>query len=280
MSGRSLLTRLAFAISFLVVPVCSALLAAETWVYPLDVTAGEEATFYIADRKLPGVWKLAEGKLTVAAQGEKTFRTPLNAVRCVAWSAETGLLAGDSATREVYHVADDGTLTPLTEGKVGIPTQLAIDGSTVYATDLETQRVWKFPAEGGAVEEVAVLPGPRGIAVDAEHRLWILSAQSPQLRRIEADGAETVIVEGPVFEFPHQVVMGADGTAYVSDGYAQCIWKIAPEAEPKKWVSGEPFDNPVGLTLRNDNLFVIDPRAGQLFRVAADGTVTPEEVTP
>ena len=86
--------------------------------YPLAVAAADDGTLYIADRYLPGVWKVTNGKTEVYFQGSKKFRTPLNAVRCVAIDKQGRLLAGDSATREVYRFDESAKPKPLTGGKM------------------------------------------------------------------------------------------------------------------------------------------------------------------
>ncbi|MCA9069389.1 MAG: hypothetical protein KDA84_10720, partial [Planctomycetaceae bacterium] len=70
--------------------------------YPLAVVGADKGPVYVADRKLPGIWKIADGKAEVYFQADKRFRTPLNAVRCLALDKQGVLLAGDSSTREVY----------------------------------------------------------------------------------------------------------------------------------------------------------------------------------
>ena len=53
-------------------------------VYPVSVVADAAGNVFVADRELPGVWKVADGALSLLFQGEKKFGTPLNAVRCLA----------------------------------------------------------------------------------------------------------------------------------------------------------------------------------------------------
>src|SRR5207302_11042917 len=70
--------------------------------YPISVAAGPDGAIYVADRQAPGVWKIADGKLEIYFQGSNKFRTPLNAVWCVAVDSKGRVLAGDSSTREIY----------------------------------------------------------------------------------------------------------------------------------------------------------------------------------
>src|SRR5436190_4070441 len=82
--------------------------------YPLAVAAGPDGAIYVADRNAHGVWKIAGGKLTPFWMGSNKFRTPLNAVRCVAVDAKGRVVAGDTATREIYRFNAEGQPEPLT----------------------------------------------------------------------------------------------------------------------------------------------------------------------
>lgn len=251
--------------------------APATWQYPLDAAVAADGTYYIADRKLPGIWKLKDGQNTVLYQGQKQYRTPLNAVRCVHIAADGTLYAGDSATREVYSVSPTGEVKGLTNGSIGIPTAIAVVDGTVYVTDLELQRIWKFPAAGLPITqqptEFAVIGGCRGLFVDDKGFIWVLSSLKPQLRKFTGDGKFETVVDDLVFEFPHQVCVTKDGTAYVTDGYAKSIWKIAPGGKPEKWVSGNPFQNPIGIRQQGADFIVCDSRANALFKVTPEGQV-------
>ena len=161
-------------------------------IYPLDVSVTADAkTLYVVDRKLPGLWKAgADGKLEVFFQASKKFRTPLNAVRCIAADGKGGLLVGDSGTREVYRFSADGKSTPLTKGGIGIAMGIAVNAKgTIFVSDLELQRIWTVPATGGDPKEFAVLPAPRGMTFDKKGQLWVVSGgPRNQLVKIAADG--------------------------------------------------------------------------------------------
>lgn len=243
-------------------------------VYPLAVVAAPDRTVYVADLRLPGVWKFADGKLSIYFQASKKFRTPLNAVRCLAVDPQGRLLAGDSATRDIYRFDDQAQPVPLTQGGVGIPMSLAVksDG-TIYAGDQEIHRIVKIPAGGGEPAIVAEVNSPRGLFCDAEDRLWVSSHGRNAVLRIAADGQPPeAIVSGRPFQFAHHLVIHPQGKVYVADGYAKTIWSVDPaEGKPVALVSGEPFKNPVGLTLYGDDLLVADPHAKTVFRLTVDG---------
>jgi hypothetical protein len=262
--------------------VVGAATAAEELSYPVSIAADKSGAIYLADRNLPGVWCLVGDRLSLYYQGSKKSRAPLSAVRCVAFDHEGKLLAGDSSTRDVYRFDEDDTPQPLTAqgralGQVRIPMDIVVDAEgDLLVSDLGTQRIVKIPREGGPPKEFASVPAPRGLFFDSKERLWVISGR--ELVRLSAAGErETIVAEG-VFQFPHSVVVGEDGAAYVCDGYARTIWRIIPPQEPEKWVSGEPFDDPVGMDLQQGKLLVVDPRARAVFEIDADGRLTRREL--
>jgi sugar lactone lactonase YvrE len=250
---------------------------AEDFKYPLSAAVAADGTVYVADRDLPGIWKITDGKKEIFFQASKKFRTPLNAVRCVALDKKGRLLAGDSATREVYRFDKSGKPTPLTNAGIGIPMSIAVDSDgNLLVADLEVHRIWKVPAEGGKPVEFAAVPAPRGLAIDKENRVWVVSQGKNHLLRLSADGKQVeTIVKGRAFRFPHNVVLDKENRAYISDGYAKSVWKVGPDGKAVKWITGEPFVNPVGLAWQGENLLIVDPRANNIFVANQEGTVRP-----
>jgi glucose/arabinose dehydrogenase len=245
--------------------------------HPLAVAAQPDGTLLVADRLLPGIWKMRPGEPPqVFVAGSKEFRAPLNAIRSVVVAGDGGIYAADSATRDIYHVAPDGRLTPLTQGRIGIPVDIAPhpDGH-LFVSDLEAQRIWRVPASGGEPTEVTQLSAPRGLFVDDTGRLWAIAASGASpLVRIDADGAIEEIVRTRAFEFPHDVVVDAEGIAYVSDNYARAIWRVAPDGGVSQWIVGAPLEAPVGLARYGEQLLITDPRAVSLFSASSQGTLT------
>lgn len=252
--------------------------AATEFSYPLAVTAQADGVVYVADRNLPGIWKIENGQKSVYFQGSKKFRTPLNAVRCLAIDHQGKLLAGDSSTREVFRFDDAGQPQPLTKGWIGIPMAIAVaaDG-TIYTADLELHRIWKMPAEGSEMPtEFAVINSPRGLTIDAEGNLWVLSTSSKdgQIQKVTPDGKIEPLIKDHPFNLPHNIVRMEDGSMYVTDNYEHAVWKVSPEGKPEKFVSGPPMDRPVGLCRSGANLLIADPHIRTIFALAPDKTLT------
>ncbi|MCA9016834.1 MAG: NHL repeat-containing protein [Planctomycetaceae bacterium] len=244
--------------------------------YPLSVATTDKGSVYVADRKLPGIWSVENGKANSYFTGSKVFRTPLNAVRCVAVDPQGRVLAGDSSTREVYRFEKAGDKpTPLTNGGIGIPMDVVVTkNGDLLVSDLELHRIWKVPAAGGKPTLYAEVSAPRGLALDQAENLWVVSGTADQLLKVTPDGKVTVVVKGRPFNFPHDVVVLEDGSAIVSDGYEKALWKVTPEGNTEKWVSGDPFKNPVGITLSGKNILVADPHAKTVFSVDLEKKVS------
>jgi len=258
--------------------------AADQMQYPLSVAATNEGVIYVADRSLPGVWKIADGKLELYFQASKKFRTPLNAVRCVAVDDQGRLYAGDSATREVYRFNAQHQPEPLTQGAIGIPMGIAFRGTEIIVCDLEPpHRVLAVPAEGGAPVQIARVRAPRGVAVDPQGRIWVVTHDTDrQVVRIGKDGSIESVVRGRPFEFPQSIVLDDQLNAYVADGYAHAVWKIDGQGQPTKLAAGKPLVHPDGVAWHAGKLLVVDPHARKedpaatgLFTLTLEGQLAP-----
>lgn len=243
--------------------------------YPVGAAVAEDGTVYVADRNFHGIWKFAGGKLEKFFEGSSKFRTPLNAVRCVAMDHQGKLLAGDSATREVYRFDDAGQPIPLTKGKIGVPTAIAVRKSgEILVADQELMFIWKVPAEGGEPVKLAEVAGIVGLCLDQDDQLWVTSRVKIQLRRVSPDGqVENVLSEGP-FPFPQNIALDENKTAYITDNYAKAVWKVTAGGVPEKWIEGDPLVGPVGITRASGKLYVTDPKAKAVFQIEPDGKVT------
>ncbi len=244
--------------------------------YPVQTAVSSDGRYYVVDQDLPGIWIVADGKPEIFFRASKKFRTPLNAVRCVGFDPAGKLLAGDAATYDLYRFPEKDKPEPVTGGKVRLPVDLGFDAKgNCYISDAEMQCLWKLPAGSKVPERLASIAGPRGLAVAEDGTVWILSLRENPLRKITPDGKETFVVRGRPFQFPNDVALGRDGTAYVSDGYASAVWKVDAAGKVSKWASGKPLVRPLGLTWFQDRLVITDPHAKNLFLAAPDGSLTP-----
>jgi len=250
-----------------------------TMQYPIDVAVDSKGIIYVADRNLPGIWKIVAGKAEVYFQADKKFRTPLNAVRCLAVDAQDRLLAGCSTTTEVYRF-EDGKPNPLTGGKISVPMNLSVaqDGS-IWVCDLKMRLLISISPIDGSVTEVAEIQAPKAVAMLSEDAMLVLTGvENPILSVVQAQEGQQKpeiknYVSGRPFNFPADMVILQDKTIVVSDSYDKCLWKVSADGEASKWVTDDRFVNPVGLATANGTVFVADSRANAIFSVDSAGTV-------
>ena len=234
-------------------------------VYPLAV-AVEDAKIFTVDLDLPGVW-VTEDSTELYAPGTKFLRKPMNRPRCVIAHPEGGILVGDTATREIYWIKEaNAEPKPLTDGYLGVVMALALspDGKTVYAGDAERRATFKFPLEGGKPELVARV-NSRGLAFDADGKLWAVTPDADAVQRIDVESGDVEnIVTGRPFQYPNGLCWAGDH-GFVTDGYGKCIWKFTADGKTEKWHEGDPLVGPVGITINDESLFVADPKQKQVF---------------
>ncbi|WP_063870222.1 SMP-30/gluconolactonase/LRE family protein [Novipirellula maiorica] len=234
--------------------------------YPLNVVA-DEAELYVVDLDLPGVWKIGEGGRSLFVRGSNLLRHPMNRPRCIVMHPTTGILVGDSATREVYHIAEqEAEPKPLCNARVGIAMALAVspDQKTVYVGDAEKRSVLRFPIAGGD-PELVVRVNARGLAFDADGKLWAVTPDDEAIYRIDVDEKKSeAIVSGRPFQYPNGLVWAGDH-GFVTDGYGKTVWKFTADGKTEVWHAGDPLVGPVGISLGEKSLFVADPKQLQVY---------------
>ena len=233
--------------------------------YPLAV-AVEGADVFTVDLDLPGVW-ISDSTTQRFVTGSNRLRQPMNRPRCVAIHPGGGILVGDSATREIYHIAEKSSQPRgLTGGRVGIPMALAVslDGKTLYVGDAEKRATFKLPLDGGSVELVARV-NARGLSVDDDGNLWAVTPDDTAVVKIVVATGETEsVVVGRPFQYPNGLVWAGDH-GYVTDGYGKAIWKFTADGETELWHQGDPLIGPVGIAITAKSLLVADPKQSQVY---------------
>lgn len=240
--------------------------------YPIDVAVDSQGAIYVADRNLPGIWKIVDGTPAIYFQAEKKFRTPLNAVRCLAVDQQDRLYAGCSTTTEVYRF-DDGKPVPLSGGKVSVPMNMIVDGDQVVVCDLKMRMLDLLPVAGGDLKELAEIQGAKAVAKMGEQYMVLTGIENSLLAVDPDSGSQTPWVKGRPFNFPADVVAIDDQTLIVSDSYENCLWKVV-DGEASKWVEDERFSNPVGLCVRGEQVILVDSRANAIFSIDKEGVVS------
>jgi sugar lactone lactonase YvrE len=255
--------------------------------YPLAVATNAEGTAFVVDLDLPGLWKVTEGRIEPFVQASKSFRTPLNRPRCIAIDLEGNLLIGDTPMRNIYRLPSTApTSTEDLKGVpalaqradqtgIGMPLGLAVNkAGDIFVADAEVHWIWKIAAAGGEPTKFAEVKAPRGMCIDGEDRLYVVSGGPDPLVRVAADGKVETIFKGKIAGGnPCSVAVDKSGNAYVSDNYTKTIWKVGADGKPVAFAQGDPFVRPNGLAWLGDDLLVADPHAKSLFLVDPQGKI-------
>lgn len=252
--------------------------AATAPVYPLNLTVTAQDEWVVADRKLPGLWSLKAGeKPQVELQGPKRFRERFNAIRCVATLPSGQLVVGDTATRGVYLLEGDAEPLLLSGLDVGVPIDLAVNQQgEIFAADLESHRIYKMSKteDSWKCEELIAIAAPRGLFIDQDDTLWVITQGKKALHKMTAKGEWSVVVEEPVFQFPHDVAVLGE-TVYVTDGYGKCVWTMGRDGSDRQKLTHETLETPIGLAVAGEKLLLVDSRANQLYAVTKQDGITP-----
>ena len=244
--------------------------------YPLAVavansTGGDATqTLYVVDLDLPGVWRVDSSGRHVFVRGSNLLRQPLNRPRCVAIHPAGGILVGDSATREVYHISEaGGEPKPLTAGKIGIPMCLVVspDGKTLYVGDAEKRATLSLPVDGGK-PELVVRVNARGLAFDDQGKLWAATPDPVAVQRINvAEKTSEPVVTGRPYGYVNGLAWAGDSEGFVSDGYGRAIWKFNADGETERWYDGKPLVGPVAIAVTDEAVLVADPKTVQVYAI-------------
>jgi sugar lactone lactonase YvrE len=235
--------------------------------YPLSV-AVDAGKLFVVDLDLPGVWQVVDGKREVFVLGTKLLRKPMNRPRCIALHPAGGILVGDSATREVYHIAQkDVEPKPLCKARIGIAMAIAVspDKMSFYVGDAEKRAVFRLPIEGGE-PELIVRVNARGLAFDQDGALWAVTPDDAAVHRIDvAAKTNTPVITGRPYQYPNGLVWAGEH-GFVTDGYGKAIWKFTADGKTEAWFTGEPLVGPVGLAIDDQSIWVADPKKLQVYQ--------------
>jgi DNA-binding beta-propeller fold protein YncE len=197
------------------------------------------AAVYVADAALKGVFALdAEGR-AVGRIGEGLLQRPTG----VAFDARTGrLFVADAAAHDIKVFDVQGRLLKVLgrrgegPGQFNFPTHLALREGTLYVTDAMNHRVQLLDVrEGAGADEgrmlrsigrrglfVGNLVRPKGVAVDAAGRVYVVESYYDQLLVFSPEGEFLLPIGGTgaatgQFYLPAGVWVDAEQRVHVAD---------------------------------------------------------------
>lgn len=242
---------------------------------------------------------------------------PMNAPRALAFAPDGTFYVADSRNNRILHYAEDGTLlgkwgrasggdpnnpSPnAPEGTFNEPWGVAVgpDGS-VYVADTWDYRIEKFTADGQFIKmwsqygseasgTLASFYGPRGVAVDAQGRVYVADTGNKEIVVFDADGNYLTQFGGAgldpgQFDEPVGVTIDSNGIVYVTDTWNQRIQTFMPSTAEgqlsftplKQWNVdgwyGQSTDNKPFIAVdRNGHVFITDPEGFRVIEYTTDG---------
>jgi len=171
------------------------------------------------------------------------------------------------------------------------------DGRWVYVADTWNHRIMKFTANGTLVKTWAHayygqddpegIWGPRGIAVDAQGRVFVADTGNKRIVIFDADGNYLAQFGSPgllpgQFDEPVGLAFDGKGYLYVADAWNQRVQVFAPSADSltfsplaqwdlSAWY-GQSLDNkPYIAADGQGHIFITDPEASRILEFDAQG---------
>ncbi|TWU48374.1 SMP-30/gluconolactonase/LRE family protein [Rubripirellula reticaptiva] len=151
------------------------------------------------------------------------------------------------------------------------PLAVAIDGTTLYAVDLDLPGVWKI---GEKTELFArgtnllrkPMNRPRCVAIDPRGGIFVGDSATREVYRIESADAEPVPLTAGYIGIPMAICLDADGkTMYVGDAEKRATFKMPIEGGKPELVARV---NARGLAFDEDgNLWAVTPDADAVVKI-------------
>lgn len=240
--------------------------------YPVDVAVSAGGDIFVADIESASLLRWAGTGFEVVAAGEGLPRTPLFGIRHIApddTGGPGGIVASDPATMALYRLSPEGAIEKIPDDdRFVTPWGVAVlPTGEILAVDRVTRRLRRVGPDS-RVEDVLDITAPRAILAEPDGALHILTDRN--LLRIE-DGATEPLILSPPFEFPHDFTRAADGSFFVTDGYARCVWRVSPEGRVSVLTEGGPLRSPQGIAADpSGELLVADAQVPAIFRISPD----------
>lgn len=110
-------------------------------------------------------------------------------------------------------------------------------------------------------------------------KVYVLDLQSKTLSRYTLNKDQTekqhlsareILWEGPPLQRPTGLAVDDTDTVYVADPDARALFRLKPNAALEAILVGEPFDQPTGVAVGSDRIYVSDAGARKIFSLYAD----------
>jgi trimeric autotransporter adhesin len=256
-----------------------------TVVGPTGIAINLSSTLYIAAaayfgtqfRAIAGVASPQDVALDItgnayATTGQQVLKiTADGRVTPIAGSATSAFFGGDNG--------------PATSARLHAPTGIVVDElGNWYVADSLNNRIRKVTSGGGistiagtgvagfggdgAQATLATLNGPRGVALDAQHNLYVADTGNNRIRKITPDGNISTAAAG--FNAPEYLIVTADGALNVADTGNNRVLKVLPTGSTTVIVQ---VLKPTALAIDPSGNFLVSELT-RVSKVSPSGVVT------
>ncbi len=267
--------------------------------HPRDLAVADDGSIYAADTLEHRIWHVAaQGNLLALWGGQGSEAGQFNEPWGIALDDEGKLYVADTWNHRVQTFDPQGNFLRAwgSYGETGVggegalffgPRDVAIGPDRrIYVADTGNKRIQVFDEEGtflfdfgGGGNGEGELNEPVGLAFDDDGTLWVADSWNLRIQQFDAEGqfvrmwpVATWDVENP-FDKPF-VAIDEAGTIYVTDishrrvlAFRQdggLLWTLGPES------NGTPLTSVGGVAVRDGQLYVSDPDAGQIVIFALE----------
>ncbi|MGZ6347239.1 MAG: SMP-30/gluconolactonase/LRE family protein, partial [Anaerolineales bacterium] len=279
--------------------------AAQIWNYGIVQATTVQADPYAKEKLVIS----ADITFGISGSGDGQFNAPHG----IAIAPDGTLYVADTNNNRIQHFSATGqflnswgTFADITAGDAPFgtlnqPWAVAVspDGNLVYVADTWNHRIQKYTSSGTPVKmwgtplydptttDPLGIWGPRGIAVDAQGRVFVADTGNKRIMVYDADGnfLQQIGSEGlsiGLFEEPVGLTFDSKGYLYVDDTWNQRVQVFAPNADGSTYSPivqwdiagwyGESLDNkPYIAADSQGHIFVTDPEGYRVLEFSADG---------
>ena len=110
---------------------------------------------------------------------------------------------------------------------------------------------------GQPVCKIGVLSQPWGIAINKKQQLLVVDDGGKKICIMERDGKKVQIIKFSKFQSPRGVATAPDGTIYITDREAQCLFKFDAKGTHLKTVYNE-LQLPLSIKIICNQLYLVD----------------------
>jgi len=249
---------------------------------PHGFVVSGSGNFYIADTFNNVIRRISTSNIvtTFAGTGEYGLKNGLSDVSQWAGpkaitTGSDGLYVADTANHKIRKIKD-GNVSTLAIAGLLLPTDLLVEGSTVYVVDTGNNRVVKVNTDGSGLTVLASGLNQPFKMVKEGNFLYVTEFGAGNIKKINISSQSASTLDSGYTQ-PRAITF-VDGFVYITagpNGVRNQIWKINPdtgEAEQlAERIENDTFNSIADMEEYNDRLYMLASGGSSIYSVDLDG---------